>query len=60
MVVHHWSRQKCLTSTSVAGHAYVKLNLGASQALAWLVVLHLGYPPNASLMSFILEGSSQN
>jgi len=54
------AEMQCLASTSVVGHAYVKLNVGASQALAWLVVLHLGYPPNASLMSFILEGSSQN
>ena len=33
--------------------------VGASQALAWFAVPHLGCPPNGGLMRFILDESHQ-
>ena len=51
---------QCLPSTIVVGRVSVKLNdrmaVGASQALAWLAVPHLG---PIGLMRFILDESHQ-
>ena len=54
------AEMQCLPSTTVVGRVSVKLNdrmaVGASQALAWLAVPHLG---PIGLMRFILDESHQ-